>query len=513
MRSTVRHRAGVWGLCAFLAACAAEEERVESNPVAHQDSNAFGNALAAARAKRAQLDALSPPARDGDESSNAVSRYIKGPLTAWMHSATDRTRDTAGAYGAAARAALSGEAEVDVIAEALAAFQSLADRTVDAATRALPAAWQSVPTLARAVHKELEETTFQLWVEPTLQRCVERADARAVRTPAAERCRSSFARAKSDPSFWMPTAQSEPCVFSGSVWPNAASLTLDGPDHGPPLTLARHNLILRVDRLEIPRAPGEGYPVVVSYPIIARGSLDASARPIALPERVDLVAHHVWIEPGTAMSAQRVGQDQVKLSTKVRGHRSDRDAPTRAGAPHLGIEEPEVDTTAAEVTQTAACASLALAGSPRYTSPDEGDDATLPSGRWITLFGDPQGKQPVARLWGETALRIRRDRGGLWHVAHRGERVAFDGWVPGSTFTPEDSGGVAILAASVGTPRRIPNGGVVVVRMRPDVAAPVVFSLAPQALVYVGKSVGDFAEIEIHGLDGTFYLPHASAPP
>jgi hypothetical protein len=525
-------------LCAsaLVVACGAHEQPPARDTV-ERGSDAFQRALALARAKRSGLDTPPPPAYAGRASDDPV-QYVTGPLKEWGSSAAKRVHDTESAYAEAAREAPSGDVEMGVIVEALAAFESLAQAFVEAGVVAAKAKWPTMPDVVQVFRERMEQDANEAWLLPTLEHCVARADALQLRSAAAQRCRTQLGQIKKrgaeakaaprwDSSFdaalapappWAPTAQPEACVFSGSVEPNATWLDLDAPkgaDKVPPLAVDQ-GMRLDVERLELPRAPGEPYRVAVSFPIVARGTLDASARPIALPERIELVAHHVWVESGTPMGAMRIAQDRARLTEKLSAPRKDGEKPAAADAPSppyslnepFPAREPEVDMARSEVSRTAVCARLTLAGAPTTSPPPESqppEKATCtitPGHRWMTLFADAEGKQAIARIRGPTWLGLQGDGAAFRHVEHDGNRVRFDAWISASLVPPErviECIGVLIVPKGA---RRIPDGAPVEVRMRADPDASVVFSLAPRALVGVEKTVGDFDEIRVVGLSG-----------
>jgi hypothetical protein len=520
------------GACVLLVACGAHDTRPARHDAVDRGSDAFQGALARARAKRAALEMPPPPVGPGD--SAQFNAYVRGPFKEWMVGASDRVRDARGAFDAASRQAPSAEAEIDVVWEELVALRTLGDHTVEASTHGLLVKYAGAPQVSHAFRAAVEDIVNP-WAKPVLERCVARADLLAVRTAAAERCRAWMARVKGEeaanakaeaaitdqyagtdfsPLPWIPTVQREACVFSGSVRPGTASLALDGdgPLGVPPLAI-RSDVVLRVDRLELPGAPGEKYSVTISHPFMAHGTLDAGARPVALPERIDLVPRRLWVEPGTSMSAVRVGPDRAKLSENLKGHRSDRDKPPSADDPYPP-EEPEVDVTPSAVSRTAACSQVTLAGAPRTSpTPEEGQCVWMPGHRWLTLFVDPDGKQALARIWGTTQLRLLGDGGAFRHVVHEGDLVAFDGWLAASDVPKEECVNIAAVLLG-GTWRRTPDGTTVDVRLRADPTAPVVFALAPQALVEVKQKVGDFAEVAIDGVSGPpLFIPATAIKP
>jgi hypothetical protein len=161
------------------------------------------------------------------------------------------------------------------------------------------------PRELSAVRARNQAGAFRLWQKPTLERCVERADALGVRRAAAHRCRSllpgvrlAVADAALDPGAtgastppgqagptlqdppWQATKRLGDCAYAGSVRPGVSCLHSDASSDAKVACLDSGS-VLRVDRLEA--APAGAGPMRVALSrATARRPIDSSSGALAL---------------------------------------------------------------------------------------------------------------------------------------------------------------------------------------------------------------------------------------
>jgi hypothetical protein len=523
----------VWIVPLSLVACAApaSQSTTPLTPAGDQGSSTFQRALEIARSKRAALSASSPPAYAGDGSKAAALEYNQGPLTRWVQRIKGQLADMNAAYSEASGAASSPDLEIDLLVEALDVAEALTRKFVAAGDRSVPLEWSQLKSVgldvAAEYHKRMERAALDGLERQTLERCVERADEQAVRSPAAERCRASLARVKAalaedarspptqdetappPPPAWVDTKESGGCVFAGSLRPGSSSLTLDEAGTTRVATLDGGSMLV-VEHLELPRDASGRTKVVLSYPIVGTAWLDPAARPLALPKRIDVVPDHVWIEAGAPMNARLMDAGHAKLSLSLASRAADPPPPgptatvTTWGAPAIQVRP-------ATASQVVACVGLKLYGSQRTEVPrSKSALRELPGDHWVPLFGDAKGTREVARLRGPTGLDELAQADGFAHVAFHGSDVSFEGWVRASDVPPPSTdafGMIGLIRHMGGAAYRAHKGTAVAVRLAADPGAPVEFTLSPDATVFLGTPVGDFDEVLIGEFaEGTRYF-------
>jgi hypothetical protein len=305
---------------------------------------------------------------------------------------------------------------------------------------------------------------------------------------------------------WIPTTQPESCVFAGSLAPGPA--TLFAQTTGDQVVA---NVVgaLVVERLELPAAHGGRYKLVVSYPVRGVMWLDGSATPLEWPNRADLVAGHLWVEPGTAATAWRAAPDRAELEAPVPSSAASyRDWPSREllglkGSQDLALE-PDIVVTPASAKATASCRDLHLAGSASTTAPpQESAPWRLLAGdgdQRFPLFSDPGIPAPFAQVRGHSAVQVRKLAGPFAHVVGRGAGYTFDAWIHSGDVTDRTAVGLGLMSGIPSERTMSAKHPDVAVRLQPLADAPIVLRLSTDAAVYVVRHHGVFVEVAVGDL-------------
>jgi hypothetical protein len=543
MRSTFS--ASAWLVPLALVGCAGPTTTPPpSAPPSSEGDEAFHAALEAARAKRAVVDAASPPPYAGDGSRDASLQYAQGPLSDWVRSAGEQLDAMRRAYAASSSVASSGEMAIDVSIEALDAAEALTGRFVDAGDRSAPTEWKKLTAtlgidFAGEYHRRNELAAMNHWLRPILEGCVERADAQGVQSAAAARCRSSLNHVKAAiasapkpsttslappstsstpaPPPWVATTQVAPCVFAGSLQPGTSSLTLDEAGKNP-IARLDDGSVLRADRVEFANTPTGRVKVVLSYPIVTTAWLDAGARLVMLPERLDVVPGHVWIEAGAAMSVAPVDGTHVKVSRPLESPPVP--APAVGSKDLVRWDEPSVRAPSASASRVVACEGLRLSGSPRPDVPVvNGPRRELLGNAWVALFDDAKGTHQVARLRGPSVFDELAQAQGFAHIASRGLAISVDGWVQSAVAPrpPDDRYGmIGVIRRFGSVPYRPALATPVGVRLSGEPKAQAAFTLSPDAVAYVVASGNEFDEIvvtEFADSSQRYFVAHGALVP
>lgn len=192
----------------------------------------------------------------------------------------------------------------------------------------------------------------------------------------------NLADAKARP--WLKTRQPRACVYAGSLEtyaPVFASI-----DDAQPVAHLAGAFAVEVDELTPATSDGGRTRIDLSWPVRATWWLDASAKPLELARRVDIVPGHVWLEPGSPVTVtQRAGtRVTVVRDLTERGRRK---------------VEPQ------SFQATLNCSELRLASYAKALWAHEGERMLLPT-EGARLFDAPGGKpvpssterQPPPRL-------------------------------------------------------------------------------------------------------------------
>ncbi|HZU84244.1 MAG TPA: hypothetical protein VE987_15045 [Polyangiaceae bacterium] len=457
----------------------------------------------------------------------SVRQYMTDVQGPWLSELVRRQRAAIEAYARTARLAPSGESEVRVIAEAEDMTEALAQTFLESARAVVPTELAQDPKVLAAYVAHLEKAVWPL-LEETLAYCVGRADARAVHTAEAERCRHALATGRarqaevasiersaqqsssSEPlppgptrrsprAPWSETTHPSRCVFGGSIQPGEVVLQGDPIADRPILSLFDFSEV-RVERFELPETPGARYKVVLAYPVRATAWLDGRARPFALPHRVDLVPGHVWIDAGVHEPARRVGPDRAAMSLES------------------ATEDLSLGTRPAPAPLVVACDDLHFARQHAIEPVASATWHHFSADGWTPLFDAPDGRQAIARARRFAARELAR-AGAFTRVTTRGEDVSFDAWARSSDFVDADAGLIGLIRQDSGAAYRAARGVEPAVRLRPDRAAPAIGVLAPGAEVRVTKEVSTFYEVLIPDLSNPtgeshdFFVDRAALEP
>lgn len=283
----------------------------------------------------------------------------------------------------------------------------------------------------------------------------------------------NLADAKARP--WLKTRQPRACVYAGSLEtyaPVFASI-----DDAQPVAHLAGAFAVEVDELTPGTSDGGRTRIDLSWPVRATWWLDASAKPLELARRVDIVPGHVWLEPGSPVTVTRRAGTRVTVVRDLteRGRRK---------------VEPQ------SFQATLNCSELRLASYAKALWAHEGERMLLPT-EGARLFDAPGGK-PVARVEGGTFFPVflRARRAGFARVVGNNGFV-FDGWVESKDVTGKAQ---AMLASAPPTLYSHVIDAQLPLRAEPRTSSPIVATLVPGALVTLHGHTSTFTELAVVGL-------------
>jgi hypothetical protein len=283
------------------------------------------------------------------------------------------------------------------------------------------------------------------------------------------------------PRPWIATRQPKTCVFSGSL--EIYEPLYAAANDSESIAHLSEQVPSEVRELEPAAAPNGRMRVELAWPIRASWWLAASAQPLALVQRTDIVAKHVWLEPGTVLGATRrvKGSLDVALDLTQGGNRK---------------VEPK------NFARVVSCAQLRLASNQLPTTKARGETVLLVD-QGAPLFDSPKGKV-VARLVGGEffPLQLLEHRGDFSHVAGK-NGFAFDGWVESPSIVPKAVGMIGLLAP---TPYTHVVKAEMPLRSQAKHGAPVVAILVRDAYVKLVSSTDEFVQVTVLGI-GKFDAP------
>lgn len=231
------------------------------------------------------------------------------------------------------------------------------------------------------------------------------------------------------PRPFVATTQPKPCTFAGTLKLGRWSLSV-GPREVARLERAE------LSRLTLPPARSAPLMIETAWPIRGSFTLPAAALPLNLRSRVDLVAGHVWLSQGAAVSAATPAAGSVLAYRPLAAN---------AGA---------TPDPAAKV----ACSQLELAGRSEPDKVDDKQPRVSFKGR-LALSEHPSGPTIASLTLREPELFILLGSQGGWLHIHNsstplrpfGDLVAydFDGWTEARPTDETGFGLIGVLEAEI----------------------------------------------------------------
>lgn len=493
-----------------LAACsgaAPQGAKSSGDPSATVRSDASPSPCATERSHAAALfqasEAMAPPALpDGGDRAQSMA-FIRGPMADWVRARRTAT-DQADAALASALACTPRAEQASLLLQAgrlqthfVAAFL----RTGESAIPALFAADAEIRTayvgsLLDAVAPQLERARRRFeeckaLPDPSapadVSACVSELAALPERgkpgAPAASST-SSSRELKPPPRVgysrpFVATTQPKPCTFAGTLKLGRRALSIGSRE------VARLEQA-ELSRLTLPRARAGVFAVETAWPVRGSFTLPAAALPFNLRSRVDLVAGHVWLSQGAAVSAA---------------------TPTAGGAlayRALGAGAAATPDPAAKV----ACSELELAGGnePGTTTGDEQPSVTFKGE--LSLSAEPSGPTIATLTLREPEPFTLLGRQGAWlHIQNSstplrpfGELVAydFDGWTEARPTDETGFGMIGLLEAETPPSRR--STAELALFADPSRVVPI-GKLVQGVPVLLGEAQDGFVNVIVPGLD------------
>lgn len=317
--------AGRAGLLALLAACGSaatreakggDDSRVPPLNEARDQPCARERARAAELAQRAE--AVTPPEVPPHDDKGASLAFIKGPVAQWVR-ARRAAVDKADAAHEAALACTPNDERARLLLERGRLQSRFATTFLRLGEAAVPPQLLATPEMKHAVLSNLSEV-----MKPQLERarasfeqCVALGNQAAPADVAA--CSSEIGQLPQQPAGpasatasgesepkrparlayprpFVATSQPKPCTFAGTLKLWLGVLTVGSRE-------AARIQQVEVRSLTLPTARSGPFVIETAWPIRGTFTLSASALPLNLRSRIDLVRNHIWLSEGAAVSA------------------------------------------------------------------------------------------------------------------------------------------------------------------------------------------------------------------